>query len=373
MAKQKKWWAIGGALAALVLLLAACDGDDDKSPSPTATNGPAPTATYHTVGGVPTVPPAPPGTPYLMPSEPLFQEAGSAARIDLTTRLNISIEQIRVLEPDIALLNEVPLTCPEIEDDTITPYYVYVQYERFLYPYQFYRPAESETAVVEACDDVLTDNGVLFVPTPDARPKLLDAIRADLRERGVDSLSGTFEAVTPSTWMSANLGCPVLPGDPTPVPAEIPGFQIIYTLGTSRYEYHTDLTGEQIVYCAPPPAADSAENLIARLQNNAALKVNVVTGEVAVYNGLPAEGVLLTLTDEAFRVGVFGFATPAEAQLAAGMVNDERVSRIFVSGPVLIVQEENSLDVYSALQTLAEEVRTPILERQAAPTTEPGG
>lgn len=371
MLRLKPSLGLAGGLLILALLLAACDGDDKKSSVPplaTATAVPAgfePTATYHTVGGTPAGPSGLTSTPYLLPSEPLFQEAGSVARIDLATRLNVSIEQVIILEPDTALMVAAPLTCPEIEDEETTRYYLYLQVERFLYPYQFYVPDEDAGAVVEACDDVLVDDGVLFVPTPDRRGSVLEKVQADLRERGVNAESGEFEVVLPSTWTSETLDCPIGPDDPTPAPIWTEGYQIVYVVGGIRYEYHTDLNGEQIVFCAPPPAAESAEAFIARLQLIEDLEVTIVEDDPAVYQGLDAQGVRIELTLSAYRIGVFGFATPAEARLATGMIDDAGVSRIFVSGPVMIVQEENSIEVYSLLLGYAEEVRTPILERQA--------
>jgi hypothetical protein len=79
---------------------------------------------------------------------------------------------------------------------------------------------------------------------------------------------------------------------------------------------------------------------------------------------------LAYMTTRAYRVGLYDFETPAAARLAAQLIDDDRVSHIFVSGYVLIVQEENSPEVYSILLQYAEEVRAPVMERLSA-TPEP--
>ena len=68
-------------------------------------------------------------------------------------------------------------------------------------------------------------------------------------------------------------------------------------------------------------------------------------------------------------MGVFAFNSPDEARAAAALIDDLDVSRIFAAGKVLIVQEENSPQVYSVLLKHAEEVRAPVIERRNADAT----
>jgi hypothetical protein len=141
----------------------------------------------------------------------------------------------------------------------------------------------------------------------------------------------------------------------------------MYVVSGVSYEYHTDKIGERVEYCEPPAGYESVDDLIAALQENEDLGVVVVEGETAAYNGPQAQGVLVVMVDEAYRVGLFGFESETAARGAAQQIDDPVVSRIFVSGNVLIVQEENSPAVYSTLLKYAVEVRTPLLEEQAEP------
>ncbi len=77
------------------------------------------------------------------------------------------------------------------------------------------------------------------------------------------------------------------------------------------------------------------------------------------------------MTEDAYRVGLFGFESNKAARGAAQHIDDPGVSHIFVSGNVLIVEEENSPSVYSTLLGYAEEVRTPLLETPAQSDEEP--
>jgi len=249
------------------------------------------------------------------------------------------------------------------------PFYLYAQYERFLYPYQFYTPAGGSEAVVEPCQDVMEDQDMLYVPTPDTRQDLVEKVQADLQARGIDARRGTFTGIVPVAWPDEALGCRVGPDDPTPVPAYIEGYRLIYMLDGTAYEYHTDSPGERVMFCAPPPGYTTVEEFIDRLRTVPNLEAEVVEGDPARYQGLDAEGGRGELTDDAYRIGVFGFDTPQAAREAAQRIDDADVSHIFVSGQVLIVQEENNILVYSTLLQYAEEVRTPILERQNAAQT----
>jgi len=144
----------------------------------------------------------------------------------------------------------------------------------------------------------------------------------------------------------------------------IDGYLVIYVLDGTPYEYHTDTTGDRVILCEQPAGYGSIEEFIATLQAIPGLEVEVVQDETARYDGLDAEGTLVALTIKGSRVGLFGFTTPEEARAAAKQIDDLDVSHIYVAGEVLIVQEENNPQVYSTLLKYAEEVRTPILERQ---------
>jgi len=91
-----------------------------------------------------------------------------------------------------------------------------------------------------------------------------------------------------------------------------------------------------------------------------------VPDETVTYNGLDATGEVVLLTEKQVPLGLFDFDTPEEARQAASLIDDERAAHIYVSGYVLIVQEENSPQVSSILLQYAERVRSPILERQQA-------
>jgi hypothetical protein len=347
----------------LGVLLAACGGKE-KSQPPQETPVAAQETPEETLE--PTSPPvARPeltNTPYLLPSEPLFQEAADQARADLASRLDVSITQIKVLDPETALLLNAPLACPDVADENASLYYVYVQNGRSIYPYQFYAPSDGGEEVVEPCDDVLVDEEVLYVPTPDARAAVLDRVKADLTARGVDLQRGKFQTVQAMTWTDQALGCRI-PPDQEPTPAVIDGYLVIYVLDGTPYEYHTDATGDRVSLCEQPAGYGSVEDFIATLQAIPDLDVEVISDETAYYNGLDAEGTLVALATGGYRVGLFGFKTPEEARAAAKRIDDVDVSHIYVAGEVLIVQEENSPQVYSTLLKYAEEVRTPILER----------
>ncbi len=361
------WAALGLAVIALALMLASCGGEDKEEPSvpPTAILTAEPVVEAEPEGEEPA---APAVTPQPVPPQALFTDASGLAQVDLAAYLDVSVTDVTVLEPDTALLLSEPLACPDLEGENVVPYVIYLQHGRFIYPYQVYEVSGGQEPVVERCDDVLVDEEVLYVPTPDARAAVLDAVRFDLEKRGVDPNTGRFSTVRPMAWTDEALGCP--PGaDATPVPALIEGYLIVYTVGGLNYEYHSDATGNRVILCEQVGRVDSVEALIAALQEQENLDVVRVEDEVARYEGLNAEGVLLELTTRGYRVGVFTFGSASDARTAAALVNDLDVSRIFVSGRLLIVQEENSPQVYSALLRLAEEVRAPVVERGNAAVT----
>jgi hypothetical protein len=365
-------------ISLLVTVLAACGGGGDKKdqeeqPGPEASTLAAEWTPVPGEGPGPVDPTVaaridPTNTPYEPPPEPVFQDAVELARADLSLRLSIAPDRIKVLESDSSLFLDEPLECPALADEYQDVYYVYLQFERFIYPYQAYQLAETGT-VVEACADVLVDQAVLYVPTPDVRATLLDVIRADLAARGVDATNGQFQTVRAVTWTDTALGCRVGP-DEEITPAIIEGYLIVYVVSGVSYEYHTDATGARVDYCAPPAGYESAEAFIEALQANEDLEMTVVAGEAAVYNGLSVEGTLVEMTDDASRVGVFGFDTNTAARGAAQRIDDASVSHIFVSGNVLVVQEENNPVAYGILLNYAEEVRTPLLEEEAQPDEE---
>lgn len=358
-------WPVSLVIAlTLGVLLAACGGKEKSRPAQET-----PAALQATSEGTlePTSPsgagPDLSSAPLALPPDALFQEASDQARADLAARLDVSLTQITVVAPETALLLNTPLTCPEVADPNVILYTVYVQHGRSIYPYQFYAPSDGGEAVVEPCDDVLVDTEVLYVPTPDARASVLDRVKADLTARGIDLQRGRFQTVQAMTWTDQALGCRVAPGQ-EPAPAVIDGYLVIYVLDDTPYEYHTDTTGDRVILCEQAAGYGSVEEFIASLQAIPDLEVEVIRDEAARYDGLDAEGTLVALTIKGSRVGLFGFTTPEEARAAAKQIDDLDVSHIYVAGEVLIVQEENNPQVYSTLLKYAEEVRTPILERQ---------
>lgn len=359
------------ALLLAVTLLAACgEGGDgeDTAPPPTTTPGVSAEVVAEDADETGEVASEPVSTPPPLPAETLFQDATALARADLAAYLETSLDEITILEPDTALLLADPLDCPEITDESVTPYTVYVQRGRFIYPYQVYEPSPGAEPVVERCDDVLVDEEVLYVPTPDVRTAVLDAVRFDLEERGIDTAGGALRTFQAITWTDEALGCPPGP-QATPVPALIDGYLVVYAVGSLTYEYHTDATGARIAFCARGGGYESAEAFISALEADENLDVTRVEDEVATYDGLNAQGVLIELTTRGYRVGVFAFGSADEARAAAALIDDLNVSRIFAAGKVLIVQEENSPQVYSVLLQHAEEVRAPVIERRDAGAT----
>ncbi|MBN1202528.1 MAG: hypothetical protein JXJ20_11780 [Anaerolineae bacterium] len=367
---------------ALAIFLAACgddddEGDDTTQPSAAATDAETDAATDEpgeTPGELPPdmledtdVPPptAEPNytlTPALSTGSTLLEQAATIASADLAARLNIRLDQVQVLDPETALSLRDPLLCPEITEPNVTPYYVYLQFERFIYPYQFYESADAVEPVVGACDDTLVDEEVLYIPTPDARMLVIELVKNDLDGQGVDPEPGEYE-VTPMTWTDDALGCIGEPGqEKTPVLTE--GYLITYTLDGVTYEYHTDKDGARIEYCEPPVGYASTEAFIFTLNKAEIYDVRRIEDAVARYDGLDAEGELIELGTGGWRVGVFDFDTQEEARQAAGQIDDDRVAHIFVSGYVLIVQEDSNPEAYSILRTHADLVRSPILERQ---------
>lgn len=359
------------ALLLAVTLLAACgeDGDgEDTAPPPTTTPGVSAEVVAEDADETGEADSEPVGTPPPLPAETLFQDATALARADLAAYLETSLDEITILEPDTPLLLADPLSCPEIADESVTPYTVYVQRGRFIYPYQVYEPSPGAEPVVERCDDVLVDEEVLYVPTPDVRTAVLDAVRFDLEARGIDTAGGALRTFQAITWTDEALGCPPGP-QATPVPALIDGYLVVYAVGSLTYEYHTDATGARIAFCARGGGYESAEAFISALEADENLDVTRVEDEVATYDGLSAQGVLIELTTRGYRVGVFAFGSADEARAAAALIDDLDVSRIFAAGKVLIVQEENSPQVYSVLLQHAEEVRAPVIERRDAGAT----
>ena len=361
------WAALTVVAAILAVVLVACGGEGKEKPPVSPATTPAGGEIVRPEQGKEQAA-VPPATPLSLPPEALFTDASGLAQVDLAAYLDVSVADVTVLEPDVALLLAEPLACPDLEGENVVPYVIYLQHGRFIYPYQIYEVAGGQEPVVERCDDVLVDEEVLYVPTPDVRSAVLDAVRFDLEKRGVDPNAGRFSTVRAMTWTDEALGCPPQAGA-TPVPAHIDGYLIVFTAGGLSYEYHTDGTGSRAMLCEYSGSFDSIEAFIAALEAQESLDVVRVEGEVARYDGLNAEGIVLELTTRGYRVGVFSFGSAADARTAAALIDDPGVSRIFVSGRLLIVQEENSPQVYSVLQGLAEEVRAPVAERRDAAAT----
>lgn len=362
-------------LLALTLLLAACGGDDDDEKddgvTPEATATPEDIALPdETPTPLPTVLPPPTTTPYLPPDEPVFEAAGQQAIVDLAAHNDVSIDELEVLEPDAELYLDRPLECPEPPDD-VDVYYVYVQHERFIYAYQVIPPAvEGDAPTVQRCEDQLYDDEVLYIPDAEPTADPVEAVRADLLAQDIapEMVEAAEIVITDMVWSNNALDCPEDAGIDEPVAGEIAGYLIMVTMNGVTYEYHTDETGAMIVYCAPPPGFDTVDELIARLvleQEHMEVDPFPAEEEVAIYAGLPVEGTLVEFTLQGYRVGFFGFDTPEIALEAAHMIDDPVVSHIFVSGRVLVVMEENSLQVIGMLQDYAVEVRNVLAEEAA--------
>lgn len=348
-----------GIVLLAAVLLAAC-GDEEQEPTSTPLPAVTPLLTAEVVD-LATDAPDVQNTPSLEETSNIYQRASEIATEDLGIRLNISAAEVTVLDPETSLLLADPLLCPEITAENMTPYYLYLQYERLIYPYQFYMPTSNlDELIVEACEDTLVDQEVLYVPTTAANNPALIAVQEDLRAQGIDPEPGDYDIVE-MIWNDVALGCTPAPGE-EPEADLIDGYLIRYTLDGQAYEYHTDKTGNQIELCEPPIGYASEEAFIFTLEQEG-MEVQR-TNETAQYTGLDAEGQIILVTGDASPVGVFDFDTIDEARQAADQINDERVSHIFVSGYVLIVQEEPNPEVYGILSAYAENVRNPVLEEQ---------
>lgn len=365
-------------IALALVVLAACGGDasdddDDLAEVPPDAT-PVPASVLEETGPTEGPPPPPPPTytPVTLPDESIFEAAAERARVDVAARLDVSLTEVEVLDADVPLLLDTALTCPEVAEDVGELYYVYIQHERFIYPYQFYELPEpdtetGDTLAVEACDDTLVDEEVLYVPTPNARADILALVEAELQAQGVDPTRGTFVTVRPMTWFDEALGCRLSAFDQEETtPAVIEGFLVVYELDDMRYEYHTDSTGARIEFCEQPIGYASIEAFVFTLKTKGEYDYVELEDQPARYDGLDADGLLVGLTPAEYRVGLFDFETPQAARLAAAQIDDEDVARIYVSGYVVIVQEENALEVYGILSQYAEEVRAPVDERQQA-------
>jgi hypothetical protein len=305
----------------------------------------------------------------------LYDEAVELARSDLAARLEIDASAIEALAPDTELFVDDPQQCPdlpeEVANETQALYFVFLQHARFIYPYQVYQADQS--VIVDACADVFIDEDTLYVPTPDARQEMLARIRDDLTAQGVDVSQGQFVTIREMTWTDEALGCRLPPGQ-TAAPALIEGYMIVFAAGSQTYEYHTG--GERIEFCVPPPGFDTIDALIDAWKKDENLEVTRArdpeTGKElpARYEGLGQDGVLVEITDRGFRVGLFDFPTPAAAHDAAMLITDSSVSRIFQTGSVIIVQQENSGLIFSILLDYAQLVRVPLEERLAAQEAE---
>ncbi|MBN1681288.1 MAG: hypothetical protein JW966_13470 [Anaerolineae bacterium] len=365
-------------LVIALLLLAACggdDSDDDEAAAPESSPEMTDEVTDQAESATEEATSFEVAESDVIIDEPLtdeaYEDAVAYARADLAGRLDVSIADITVLPEDSVLGLAGNLACPEIEGiENISLYYVYAQHERFIYPYQFYLlPAEETESelIVEACEDRLVDDEVLYVPTPDARLAIVDVVKADLLVKDIDIEAGDF-FVQPMTWNDEALGCPQPSGE-EPASARIEGYLIRYTLDSMIYEYHTDQTGERVEYCEPPIGYATIDALMITLEYDLG-PVFELTDEVVRYDGLDKDGQLMLLGMDQWRVGLLEFDTSEDARVAAQQIEDDDAAFIYVAGYVLIVQEETSSAAYSILNRYAELVRRPAIDREQAETSE---
>ncbi len=343
-----------------LLVLVACGGEDEKPSAPKAS--PQPQQTDSEI--VTPAPPGPGNTPMVLPSDATFQQAVDLAKPALAARLNISLTQITTLPADTAIWLQSQLTCSELEDPGVNIYSLYLEYEQMIYPYQYYTPEGGEMTLNEC--EALVSSDARFTPTPDSRYSIVDTVKQDLSQRtglALDQL-GDPTKVESWTWYDTALGCGTSPTEATSVIIE--GFLVVYDVQGTTYEYHTDSSGSRVEYCAPPQGAGSAEELIAAIAS-AETSLEIVRSEdPARYEGLDQDGIRVLFGPYEWAVGFFDFPSPDAARAAAAQITDPVVSFIFVSGNVLIVQEEFASRVYSLLAQRAVEVRSPMTEGSAA-------
>ncbi len=229
-----------GVLAAASLLLAACGPaatpSQDESPlsTPTASE-PAPTA------GEPTVPP----------------EAAEVTQVkqDLAQRLNVAVDQIRVVSVRAVDWPDASLGCPKpgmSYADVVTPgFEIILEANGQEYAYHTgggnYVLCEGGSPV-EAPTAPATSSGTDLSPEAAA---LVEKASQDLITRaGVLAGDIAVRSVVEVEWRDGSLGCPQ-PGV-SYIMMITPGYLIMLEAKGQAYEYHASATN--VVWCKDPQA-----------------------------------------------------------------------------------------------------------------------
>jgi len=229
-----------GVLAAASLLLAACgpaatpSAGESPLSTPTASQ-PAPTA------GEPTVPP----------------EAAEVTLVkrDLAQRLNVTVDEIRVVSVKAVDWPDASLGCPKpgmLYADVITPgFEIILEANGQEYAYHtgggYYVQCEGQWPV-EAPTAPGTPTGSDWGPEVVA---LIDKAKKDLATRaGVSAGDIAVRSVEEVQWRDGSLGCPQ-PGV-SYIMMITPGYRLMLEAKGQAYEYHASLAN--VVWCKEPQA-----------------------------------------------------------------------------------------------------------------------
>ena len=244
-------------MAALALILAACQARTTPQASPvseaTPEATPVPKATVllplvHESPLKPKVPrtPGPPVTPISPPGTVTsftLDDAVALARADLAARLGIKPEDVRVIS---AVHEEMPLHLARCEEEKpsgpVQP--------AMVMGYEIILEAQGQTYVyrgmagrVKLCREGGKTMG------SEVPRQLLDAVLEDLASR-LKAAKSEVEvlSVEEVTWPDASLGCP----EPGKVYAQVltPGYRIVLKAQGRTYTYHTDRS-RHFVLCPP--------------------------------------------------------------------------------------------------------------------------
>ncbi len=123
---------------------------------------------------------------------------------------------------------------------------------------------------------------------PDANAPLVLMAASDLAARA-DSVNAASEAaqlvrVEPATWRNPNFECESrrAVGDP------IPGYRLVFVLGETVYEYHTD-SGTEVRFCEEGSLYDDYPALLLELDATAGEMVSLARQQLARERGIAPE------------------------------------------------------------------------------------
>jgi hypothetical protein len=251
MARHRTILLVVSSLATAGLLLAACSRvitpSQDESPLSTPTAGePTPT-----IGEpIPTI-----GEPAPTAGEPtVLPEAAEVTLVkgDLAQRLNLAVDQIRVVSARAVDWPDTSLGCPKpnmFYAEVITPGFEIIL-ETNGQEYAFHTGGGHFVL----CEGGLPVEAPTAPATPALSPEaaaLVEKARQDLITRaGVSAGDIAVKSVEAVQWRDGSLGCPQ-PGM-NYIMVITPGYRIMLEAKGQAYEYHASL--DSVVWCKEPQA-----------------------------------------------------------------------------------------------------------------------